>query len=207
MMNNNVPSKDSAAVRRIAGRQPRRRAFFLALAASLASGLMTASAAGGGEASLVRETHNDQAAQAPAMAFDHMSINVADFEAALDWYQEKLGFKLDVAWRVAALDGKQLAYLSLGDTVIELVAADAGGIGLPAPTDFADHFGRTGYGHLCFSVDSVDAVLAELQARGVPTFVRAETYALDGTPYERRVGFIKDPEGNVIEFAEKLRLR
>ena len=50
-------------------------------------------------------------------------------------------------------------------------------------------------------------VLAELAANGVPTFVAGETYALDGTIYERRVGFIQDPEGNVIEYAEPLQIR
>ena len=144
---------------------------------------------------------------ATQIAFDHMSINVADFDAAMTWYQEKLGFALDVSWRVEALDGKRLAYLSLGDTVIELVEADKGGLGLPAAAAFQEHFGRTGYGHLCFSVADVDAMLSRLEANGVPTFVSAETYALDGTPYERRVGFIQDPEGNVIEFAEPLRKR
>ncbi len=141
------------------------------------------------------------------MAFDHMSINVADFDRAMTWYQDKLGFEVDVSWRVEALNGKQLAYLSLGDTVIEIVAADQGGRGLPAAASFQDHFARTGYGHLCFSVEDVDATFARLEKKGVPVFVTAETYALDGTPYERRVGFIQDPEGNVIEFAEPLRIR
>ena len=148
------------------------------------------------------------ATTAPPMetaAFDHMSINVADFDAAMIWYQEKLGFEVDVSWRVEALNGKQLAYLSMGDTTIELVAADEGGAGLRPAETFQDHFARTGYGHLCFSVDNVDATLASLEAKGVPTFVTAETYALDGTSYERRVAFIQDPEGNVIEFAEPLR--
>jgi len=142
-----------------------------------------------------------------SISFDHMSINVADFDAAMDWYTEKLGFEIDVEWSVEALDGKRLAYLSLGETVIELVAADEGGIGLPAAESFPDHFGRTGYGHLCFEVASVDEALKALAASGVPTFVTAETYPLDGTVYQRRVGFVQDPEGNVIEFAEPLVVR
>ncbi|MEM9705374.1 MAG: VOC family protein [Pseudomonadota bacterium] len=144
---------------------------------------------------------------ARSISFDHMSINVADFDAAVEWYTTKLGFEVDVAWRVEPLDGKRLAYLSLGDAVIELVAADQGGIGLPAATSFPDHFGRTGYGHLCFEVVDVDGMLSSLEALGVPTFVAGETYPLEGTVYERRVGFIQDPEGNVIEFAEPLSRR
>jgi catechol 2,3-dioxygenase-like lactoylglutathione lyase family enzyme len=136
--------------------------------------------------------------------FDHVSLNVRDFEAALAWYQGRLGFRVEVAWRVAALGGKRLAYLRLNDTVLELVEADAGGASLPEAMTFPEHFARTGYGHLCFRVDSVDAVLAALADGGVPTFVRAETYDLDGTPWRRRVGFVKDMEGNVLEFGEPL---
>lgn len=141
---------------------------------------------------------------AAALRFDHVSLNVRDLDAALRWYQEKLGFGVQVAWRVTALNGKRLAYLRLNDTVLELVEADAGGVGLPEAMSFAEHFARTGYGHLCFRAESVDAVLAGLATEGLPTFVRAETYDLDGTAYRRRVGFVKDMEGNVLEFGEPL---
>lgn len=136
--------------------------------------------------------------------FDHVSINVRDFDTMLAWYQQKLGFTLEVAWRVAALNGKRLAYLAINDARIELVEADPGAGGMGEPKDFADHFARTGYGHLCFAVANVDAVMSGLETEGVPTFVKAETYDLDGTPWRRRVGFIKDPEGNVLEFGEPL---
>ncbi|MEL6218428.1 MAG: VOC family protein [Pseudomonadota bacterium] len=139
------------------------------------------------------------------LRFDHISLNVRDFDGMTLWYREVLGFEVEVAWSVAALDGKRLAYLRLADTVLELVEADADGAGLPAPATFREHFARTGYGHLCFAVESVDRVLDALEAAGVPSFVEAATYALDGTVYTRRVGFVQDPEGNVLEFAEPLR--
>lgn len=142
---------------------------------------------------------------AAGMRFDHVSLNVRDFDGALAWYQAKLGFRVEVAWRVAALDGKRLAYLRLNDTMLELVEADRGGIGLPEAMSFPEHFARTGYGHLCFRIENADAVLDGLAAEGVPTFVAAETYDLDGTPFQRRVGFVKDMEGNVLEFGEPLR--
>jgi len=144
-------------------------------------------------------------AAASGMRFDHVSLNVRDFEGALDWYRSKLGFHVEVAWRVGALNGKRLAYLRLNDTTLELVEADAGGAGLPEAMSFPEHFARTGYGHLCFRVDNAEAMLDGLAAEGVPTFVRAETYDLDGTPFQRRVGFVKDMEDNVLEFGEPLR--
>lgn len=139
--------------------------------------------------------------------FDHMSVNASDFDGMIAWYRDKLGFEMDVSWRVTALGGKQLAYLSKNGATIEIVAADEGATPVRKPADFGAHFGRTGWGHFCFVVADVDAALAELRARGVRTFVPARTYPLDGTPFSRRVGFIMDPEGNVIEFAEPLQTR
>ena len=157
---------------------------------------------------MVDQPYPASAAGAPAALaaarFDHVSLNVRDFDAMLAWYHAKLGFRTEVAWRDAALDGKRLAYLRLNDTCLELVEADAGGAGLPEAMSFPAHFGRTGYGHLCFSVASVDATLDALLAVEVPTFVQAATYDLDGTPFRRRVGFVKDPDGNFLEFGEPL---
>lgn len=127
--------------------------------------------------------------------FDHMSLNVANFDAAVAWYRDMLGLTVDVSWRVGALNGKQLAYLSLnGVRLLEIVAADPNGTGLKSPKTFGQHFGHTGYGHLCFATDNVDATMAALVARGVQAFVEAQTYPLDGTTFERRVAFITDPE-------------
>ena len=138
--------------------------------------------------------------------FDHMSLNVADFDKAVEWYRATLGLELEVSWKVSALDGKQLAYLTLnGVRVLEIVAADPNGTGLRRAATFGQHCGRTGYGHLCFATDNVDDTMAALQARGVTAFVKAETYPLDDTEFERRVAFINDPEGQVVEFGDPLR--
>lgn len=137
--------------------------------------------------------------------FDHMSVNVSDFDEAVEWYRTILGLEVEVSWKVSALAGKQLAYLTLNGTrVLEIVAADPNGTGLRRASTFGQHFGRTGYGHLCFATDSVDDTMAALEARGITAFVQAETYPLDGTELRRRVAFISDPEGNVIEFGEPL---
>jgi len=61
----------------------------------------------------------------------YMSLNVVDFDKAVEWYHGKLGLEVEVSWKVSALDGKQLAYLTLNGTrVLEIVAADANGTGL-----------------------------------------------------------------------------
>ncbi len=68
-------------------------------------------------AALAATQRKTMAAVAPAseashiewLRFDHVSIHVANFDGMVRWYQEKLGFKLEVSWRVEALNGKQLA--------------------------------------------------------------------------------------------------
>ena len=61
----------------------------------------------------------------------YMSLNVVDFDKAVEWYHGKLGLEVEVSWKISALDGKQLAYLTLNGTrVLEIVAADANGTGL-----------------------------------------------------------------------------
>lgn len=174
-----------------------RRQIIAATPAVIAVGLVTAEEASAGPA----PTNG-----IGLTGYDHMSINVVDFDAALEWYSNVLGLELETAWMVPALDGKQLAYFRLnGVRVLEIVAADPNGTGLRPEQSFAQHFSRIGFGHLCFATESVDATMKKLAERGVPAFVSAETYPLDGTAFERRVGFIQDPEGNVIEFGEPLR--
>jgi catechol 2,3-dioxygenase-like lactoylglutathione lyase family enzyme len=138
------------------------------------------------------------------LRYDHVSIHVADFDGTLRWYKEKLGFREEVSWRVAALNGKQLAYLSKNGSWIELVSATPVQSGLPPVNSFVEHFSRLGFGHLCFATGDIDGVMRDLKEMGISVFVEAQTYPLDGTVFERRVAFIKDPEGNVIEFGGPL---
>ncbi|MEM9924323.1 MAG: hypothetical protein AAF915_11330 [Cyanobacteria bacterium P01_D01_bin.50] len=49
---------------------------------------------------------------------------------------------------------------------------------------------------------TLDAAFIELEKKGVPSFVPPQTYPLSN--YWRRVGFVLDNNGNVIEFAETL---
>lgn len=89
--------------------------------------------------------------------FDSVSVNIIDFDAAITGYRNILGLEVDVSWKVGALNGKQLTYLSLNGTrILEIVAANADGTGLRPAATFGQHFGRTGYGHLCVATENVD---------------------------------------------------
>ncbi|MEM6854925.1 MAG: VOC family protein [Planctomycetota bacterium] len=132
------------------------------------------------------------------MRVDHIMVNARDYETSFAWYRDKLGFEPVVTWTVDGLVDTDLSYLRGGGFLIELVSnpeSEATAALAPAK-DFADHFTQRGFTHLCFVVDDVDAALAELNRRGVPTF----SPAIDFPALDVRVGFIQDPDGNVIEF-------
>ena len=131
---------------------------------------------------------------------DHISIGVDDYEASIAWYRNMFNFDVEKEWTVDGLPGVKLAYLLKDDFRIEIIF---GGDGDPvvAPDDFPGHFNRKGFGHLCFYVVDVDLAMAELNDRGVPTFVPAKDYSVGS---ERRVAFVLDNSGNVIELAGPL---
>ena len=140
--------------------------------------------------------------QITSMRADHVALRVANFEETLNWYKEKLGFTEEVVWTVEELPGMQFAYLELNRFRLEIIGSGSFKPTQKPPTNFQEALDIAGYGHLCFEVENVDAVLAELRQKGLPTFVPAQTYPLSG--YWRRVGFVLDNNGNVIEFAESL---
>lgn len=132
------------------------------------------------------------------MVADHVLINVADFERSLRWYCDKLGFEEEVRWTVEGLADTNLAYLKRGSFRIELASGPVTNktASLPVAEDFAHHFSQRGITHLCFRVRDVDATLSALAENDVPTF----SPAIDFPPLRCRVGFVQDPDGNVIEF-------
>ena len=127
---------------------------------------------------------------------DHVAIRAADYAAAVAWYQEKLDFTLDQEWPFGDM---QLAYLSNGTAKIEILG------GFPAepatPVDSLDgSLGAEKYHHVCMNVADVDATLAELRTRGVEVLGDA----IDLVAIDRRLGFFKDNNENVLELAAPL---
>ena len=131
---------------------------------------------------------------------DHVSIGVRDLDVMAAWYRNALGFAVEKVWTVEGLDGARLAYVIGPGWRIEMIEGGTGPFAAP-PADFDDHFQRGGYGHIGFAVEDVDETVAALAARGVTTFVPAESYPVGA---ERRVAFFLDPEGNVIEISHPL---
>ncbi len=136
-----------------------------------------------------------------SMRIDHIMLSVPNYEETVQWYQQKLDATLEKEWTVDQLPDLKLAYLNVYGFRIEIVGSTQSRSGMPNSSSFEEALRTTGIGHFCFRVDDVDAALSELKERGVQTFVEAVDYSNIGV----RVGFIKDNNGNIIEFSGPLK--
>ncbi|WP_224956369.1 VOC family protein [Geomonas subterranea] len=119
---------------------------------------------------------------------DHIEIIPCDFERSIKFYTEILGFSIKEKMAVAAAPLEEIAYLALGDTVLELMRVQDAAISAPEPWG-------TGYRMMALEVEDMDAALAYLAGKGVtPSWgpvtlgssKRAEIRDCDGFPIELR---------------------
>jgi lactoylglutathione lyase len=88
--------------------------------------------------------------QAMFKRIDHVAIHVADLDRSVQFYQRHFGFKH--YFQHAAGNGLQIAYLKLGDTVLELTHHSDGAM--------------QGF-HFCLETDSFIETVEKLQKDGV----------------------------------------
>ena len=136
-----------------------------------------------------------------SMKGHHVAVRVPDFEAAKRWYVEKLDFRVIQEWPYADL---RLAYVGPATDdhfYIELLGdGDLKPIPKPVYSDLGDSLRLAGYHHFCLSIADMDATIAELRRRGV--HIVTEPFEL--AVINRRLAFIADPFGNLIELAQVL---
>jgi catechol 2,3-dioxygenase-like lactoylglutathione lyase family enzyme len=128
---------------------------------------------------------------------DHVGIRVTDRDRARAFY-EKLGFVFDPDEDSPA--GQSIGLVNADGARINLIyngqdAQGQGNVLLDVPQKWP------GYTHAAFLVDSLDALVDWLARAGV---VITEGPSVFGHG-RRKVCFIRDPDGNVIEFDEILR--
>ena len=93
---------------------------------------------------------------------DHVGIVVHNIDAALATYCNLLGFRL-LERTDAPAHGVEIAFLDAGNGTIELLSPTGDDSGT------ARFLARRGEGphHVCFAVDDIEKMLAELRARGI----------------------------------------
>lgn len=127
----------------------------------------------------------------------HIAIRVPDYEAAKNWYVEKLGFRVIQEWPFGDL---KLAYVAPPhDDFFYFEIIGDGEVGdAPIYNDIDSSMHKAGYHHLCMTVNNVDEAIAYLDSTGV---------TLIGEPFDleaihRRLAFFTDPWGNIFELAQ-----
>jgi glyoxylase I family protein len=120
---------------------------------------------------------------------DHMEIVPSDPERTQDFYQKVLGFRLNLRVPVNVPPMKEVIYLELGDTVVEVISAEN-------PSPKSEQSWQVGYRAIALEVDSMKEAVEYLRGKGVEmtrepvdlgTSIRAE---------------IQDPDGLTIELRE-----
>ncbi len=131
---------------------------------------------------------------------EHVMISTDNYAATIAWYRDKLGFSIKHEWTVPEFEGVKLAYIELNGFLIEVVETPEAYQEEKIPADLGAALSVRGFGHLAFLAADVDAVAAELMARGVDMVVPPTSFPDSG----RRLIFIQDNNGNYIEFLTPL---
>lgn len=126
--------------------------------------------------------------------FHHMGVVCQDMAATERFYTKHFGF---TRARVVPLEkGDQIVFLKSGPLYIELFRATK-----PNPGPAAEGAGPeyTGWRHLAFKVDDVDAKLAEM---GADAKITAGPMGFDAFIPGWRTVWVADPDGNIVEISQ-----
>ena len=120
---------------------------------------------------------------------DHVEIVPSDPERTIDFYVNILDFKIKSRNQVKVPPMKEVIYLQLGDTVIEVISADG-------PTPKSREPWQVGYRGIAIEVEDMKKAVEYLKGKGV-TLLR-EPVDL-GNSFR---GEISDPDGLIIELRQ-----
>ena len=123
-------------------------------------------------------------------AFDHMHIRSPDVEATATYFERMFGAEIVRKMQ----QGKPRVDLKLGGANIFIAPIETGSGVLPAPDNphqGLDHFG--------LRVEGIDAICADLKAKGANFTVEPHNPRPD-----IRVAFLRTPEGVLVELLERV---
>lgn len=131
------------------------------------------------------------------LAHHHYGVSVGDLDRSIDWYGAVLGFAVERRFRLP-IASSQAAMLRNGDLRVELFEI-AGAAPLPRERrEPHDDLRVIGNKHPAFQVEDLSRFLGAMRALDVDIAFTV--------PAELgRACFIRDPDGNLIEFVERRR--
>jgi methylmalonyl-CoA/ethylmalonyl-CoA epimerase len=127
--------------------------------------------------------------------FHHVGISVINIDAALVWWEEMLGFTLERRYRLEAIPA-EIAMIRNGALHVELFQVPQPKPKSPERSVPDDDVQTVGNKHVAFSVADVQATVDRLRAKG------ADIVWVKDLPNGRAAAFIRDNEGNLIEFVQ-----
>ena len=120
---------------------------------------------------------------------DHVEIVPQNAEKTINFYVDILGFKIKDRKEVKMPPMKEVIYLQLGDTVMEIISVDG-------PQPKSEIPWETGYRGIALEVDSMAEAVDYLKGRGI-TIARQPVDLRDS--YR---GEIRDPDVLIIELRQ-----
>ena len=123
------------------------------------------------------------------LRIDHFEMVASDPERTIDFYQDVLGFRLNLRIPVDVPPMKEVIFMELGNTVIEIISVEK-------PVAASGERWQVGYRAIALEVESMEKAIEYLRGKGVElsqapvdlgTSLRAE---------------LKDPDGLTIELRE-----
>ncbi|MDM5317213.1 VOC family protein [Fictibacillus sp. b24] len=139
---------------------------------------------------------------------DHVSINVNNLSEAKAFFLD-LGLEVKAEWemegeqldRIVGLKGVKTACVGLGmpdgQVWIELVKFYSPSDERETQQPFANTLGIR---HICFAVEDIEAIVANLKSKGTEIFSEIEQYE-----DRYKLCYVRGPEGIILELAEKIR--
>jgi glyoxylase I family protein len=120
---------------------------------------------------------------------DHVEIVPRNAEKTIDFYVDILGFRVKGRNEVRMPPMREVIYLQLGDTVIEIISADN-------PKPKSENPWEVGYRGIALEVEDMAKAVDYLKSRGIA--IAREPVDL-GDSYR---GEIRDPDGLIIELRQ-----
>lgn len=128
------------------------------------------------------------------IGFEHIGMTTANADATIAFYCGLLGLRL--ALRKTGANGEML-FLDAGGGMLEISVPDI--LDVTRARDVQP--GEAGMRHLTLAYSDVDAKLAQLEAAGVEILERPRD--AHHTEMVRRVAFVRDPDGIIVELIER----
>lgn len=127
------------------------------------------------------------------LGFEHIGMTSGNMDRTIDFYCGLLG--LTIALRKKSLRG-EMAFLDTGSGMLEVSCPVAT---ITRSRDVPPH--EAGMRHLTFAFDNIDVMIEILEAAGIE-ILEAPRPAIY-TDMLRRVAFVRDPDGIIVELVER----